>query len=132
MVPGGADWQFVRPDGVLQIEAKYTLQAADGTLIMVTNRGLHGPPEVIEAGSRRGGRPFLVLLPTSASSAARQASTPGSSARSLLESARRTAAAAIIKFHFSGTRTTTLRRSPYFYRMAPFVRPIGTPPSLPH
>src|SRR5689334_1672560 len=49
VLPGGADWQFVRPDGVLQIEAKYTLQATDGTLIMVTNRGLrHGPPEVIE------------------------------------------------------------------------------------
>jgi hypothetical protein len=35
VLPGGADWQFVRPDGVLQIEAKYTLQATDGTLIMV-------------------------------------------------------------------------------------------------
>ncbi|MBB6095800.1 hypothetical protein HNQ60_004691 [Povalibacter uvarum] len=48
VVPGGADWQFVRPDGVLAIEAKYTLQAKDGALIMVTNRGMrHGPPDVI-------------------------------------------------------------------------------------
>ena len=47
--PGGADWQVVRPDGVLAIEAKYTLEASDGALIMVTNRGMrHGPPEVIE------------------------------------------------------------------------------------
>jgi hypothetical protein len=49
VVPGGADWQYVRPDGVLSVEAKYTLEADDGTLIMVTNRGMrHGPPEVIE------------------------------------------------------------------------------------
>lgn len=49
VVPGGADWQFVRPDGTLQIEAKYTLQSEDGVLIMITNRGFrHGPEEVIE------------------------------------------------------------------------------------
>ena len=49
VVPGGADWQFVRPDGVLSVEAKYTLEASDGALIMVTNRGMrHGPPEVIQ------------------------------------------------------------------------------------
>ena len=49
VVPGGADWQFVRPDGTLQIEAKYTLKADDGTLIMITNRGVRrGPKEVIE------------------------------------------------------------------------------------
>jgi hypothetical protein len=49
VVPGGADWQFVRPDGTLQIEAKYTLKADDGSLIMITNRGVRrGPKEVIE------------------------------------------------------------------------------------
>ncbi len=49
VVPGGADWQYVRPDGVLSLEARYTLQADDGTLIMVTNRGMrHGPPDIIE------------------------------------------------------------------------------------
>jgi len=49
VVPGGADWQVVRADGVLSIEARYTLEVSDGTLIMVTNRGMrHGPPEVIE------------------------------------------------------------------------------------
>ncbi len=49
VVPGGADWQFVRPDGVLQIEAKYTLESSDGVLVMVTNRGMrHGPPAVLE------------------------------------------------------------------------------------
>jgi Protein of unknown function (DUF3237) len=49
VVPGGADWQFVRPDGVLSVEAKYTLASKEGVLVMVTNRGMrHGPPEVIE------------------------------------------------------------------------------------
>ena len=48
ILPGGADWQYVRPDGVLSLEARYTVKA-DGALISVTNRGLrHGPPEVIE------------------------------------------------------------------------------------
>lgn len=49
VVPGGADWQFVRPDGVLAIEAKYTLQTDDGALIMITNRGVRrGPKDVID------------------------------------------------------------------------------------
>jgi hypothetical protein len=49
IVPGGADWQFVRADQVLQVEARYTLKTDDGVLIMITNRGLrHGPPEVID------------------------------------------------------------------------------------
>jgi hypothetical protein len=49
VLPGGADWQFVRSDDTLSIEAKYTLQAEDGTLIMITNRGVRrGPKEVIE------------------------------------------------------------------------------------
>jgi hypothetical protein len=48
VVPGGADWQYVRPDGVLALEAKYTLQTSDSVLVMVTNRGVRrGPPEVI-------------------------------------------------------------------------------------
>lgn len=53
VVPGGADWQFVRPDGTLQLEAKYTLQSEDGVPIMITNRGVRrGPKEVIERLSR--------------------------------------------------------------------------------
>ncbi|MEP7311844.1 MAG: DUF3237 domain-containing protein [Pseudomonadota bacterium] len=49
VVPGGADWQYVRPDGVLSVEARYTLQTEDGSLISVNNRGMrHGPPEIIE------------------------------------------------------------------------------------
>ena len=50
VVPGGADWQFVRAaDDVLEIEAKYTLESHDGVRIMVTNRGYRrGPKEVID------------------------------------------------------------------------------------
>ncbi|WP_211223713.1 DUF3237 domain-containing protein [Massilia niastensis] len=49
VVPGGADWQFVRPDGVVDVQAKYTLKADDGTLVMVDNRGVrHAPPAVLE------------------------------------------------------------------------------------
>src|SRR4029078_12406294 len=48
VVPGGADWQYVRPDGVLALAPKYTLKTSDIVLVMVTNRGVRrGPPEVI-------------------------------------------------------------------------------------
>src|SRR6476660_2811542 len=36
VIPGGADWQFVRPDGVLAVDARYTLQTSDSVLILVT------------------------------------------------------------------------------------------------
>lgn len=48
VVPGGADWQLIRPDGVAVVEALYTLEAADGTLIYIRNIGMrHGPADVI-------------------------------------------------------------------------------------
>ena len=48
VLPGGADWQVVRADGVVEVSARYTLQTDDGALIYVNNWGLrHGPPEVI-------------------------------------------------------------------------------------
>jgi Protein of unknown function (DUF3237) len=43
VLPGGADWQTIRGDGVAELEARYTLKAEDGGLIAVVNRGLrHG------------------------------------------------------------------------------------------
>jgi hypothetical protein len=46
---GGADWQYVRSDGVTIAEAVYLLKAHDGTLIQIRNRGVrHGPAEVIQ------------------------------------------------------------------------------------
>jgi hypothetical protein len=48
VLPGGADWQIVRADGVAELDARYTIETADGALVYVTNRGLrHGPAEVI-------------------------------------------------------------------------------------
>ena len=49
VIPGGADWQLVQPDGLIDLTARYTIEAADGTLIGVVNRGLrHGPPAVLQ------------------------------------------------------------------------------------
>jgi Protein of unknown function (DUF3237) len=50
VVPGGADWQILRSDGVSELEARYTLQTDDGALIHVRNLALrHGPAEVMAA-----------------------------------------------------------------------------------
>jgi hypothetical protein len=49
IVPGGADWQYVRSDGVVELEARYSIRTSDGTEIAVTNRGLRrAAPEVME------------------------------------------------------------------------------------
>ena len=49
VLPGGADWQIVRADGVAYLDARYMLETADGALISVENRGYrHGPREIIE------------------------------------------------------------------------------------
>jgi Protein of unknown function (DUF3237) len=46
ILPGGADYQLIRPDDVAEIEARYTLRLADGALVYVVNRGLrHAAPE---------------------------------------------------------------------------------------
>ena len=48
VLPGGADWQVVRSDGVADLDARYTVETDDGALIYVNNRCLrHGPPEVL-------------------------------------------------------------------------------------
>nr|PZN60353.1 MAG: DUF3237 domain-containing protein [Pseudomonadota bacterium] len=44
VVPGGADWQRTRPDGVTELEATYAIQMSDGTTIKVVNRGILVPP----------------------------------------------------------------------------------------
>jgi hypothetical protein len=48
VLPGGADWQTIFPDGRTEVLARYTLRASDGALIGVVNRGVRrGAPEVI-------------------------------------------------------------------------------------
>jgi hypothetical protein len=50
VLPGGADWQVLRSDGVAELEARYTLRTDDGALIYVRNHAFrHGPPDVIAA-----------------------------------------------------------------------------------
>lgn len=49
VLPGGADWQIIRWDGIVEVEARYTLKTLDGALIYVKNWGLrHGPEEVMK------------------------------------------------------------------------------------
>jgi hypothetical protein len=49
ILPGGADWQIVRSDGVADIQARYTIETDAGARILVSSEGLrHGPPDVIE------------------------------------------------------------------------------------
>jgi hypothetical protein len=43
VLPGGADWNLTRPDGVAEVWARYTLRADDGTLIGIVNAGLVVP-----------------------------------------------------------------------------------------
>jgi hypothetical protein len=45
---GGADWQIVRADGVVHLQARYTIKADSGGLILVEAEGYrHGPSEVM-------------------------------------------------------------------------------------
>lgn len=53
VLAGGADWQYVRSDGVLELEARYSIRTKDGTEIAVSNRGMRrAPPEIMERLSR--------------------------------------------------------------------------------
>lgn len=102
VVPGGADWQFVRSDGVLVVEAKYTLESSDGVLIMVTNRGMrHGPAAVIERMARgEAVDPQDYYFRTSAEFEAPAASAYAWLNRAVfIGVAERAAKAAIIRFH---------------------------------
>ena len=48
ILPGGADWQIVRADGVVHLQARYTVETDSGGLILVNSEGYrHGPPEVM-------------------------------------------------------------------------------------
>ena len=49
VLPGGADWQIVRADGVVHLTARYALESDKGALIAVNAEGYrHGPPEVMD------------------------------------------------------------------------------------
>jgi hypothetical protein len=43
VIPGGADYQLIRPDGVAEFDARYALKTNDGVIIYVNNRILNRP-----------------------------------------------------------------------------------------
>ena len=46
----GAEWPLLRPDGVIDFDARYLLRTDDGVVIYMQNRGFRwGPPEVMAA-----------------------------------------------------------------------------------
>ena len=48
ILPGGADWQLIRSDGVAEIGARYVIETESGGHVLVDNAGMrHGPPEVM-------------------------------------------------------------------------------------
>ena len=49
ILPGGADWQIVRTDGVVHLQARYTIETDSGEQILVDAEGYrHGPPDVMD------------------------------------------------------------------------------------
>ena len=48
VLPGGADWQIIHPDGFSELDTRYTLETDSGDLIYVQNRGIrHAAAEVM-------------------------------------------------------------------------------------
>lgn len=53
VLSGGADWQIARADGVLDLDARYTLKEQGGGLVRVVSQGYrHGPDDVLAALAR--------------------------------------------------------------------------------
>lgn len=49
VLEGSGDWQIVRSDGVISLEARYTLESNDGVRIAITNKGMRdASPAVTE------------------------------------------------------------------------------------
>jgi hypothetical protein len=54
VLEGGIDWQTVRPDGVLEIDAHYTLQTEQDEAIEVRSQGIRKASESVAARLARG------------------------------------------------------------------------------
>jgi Protein of unknown function (DUF3237) len=54
LVAGGVDWQRLRPDGVLEIDARYALVTGEGEAIEVNSRGLRKASPQVAARLQRG------------------------------------------------------------------------------
>ena len=50
ILPGGADWQLVRPDGTIEIDTRYSARTSAGEFVHFRTSGVRsGPPEVLAA-----------------------------------------------------------------------------------
>jgi hypothetical protein len=59
ILSGGADWQIVRPDGTIEVVARYTIRGTSGALVYVQNDGLRvASPEVVARMSKGEAVPF--------------------------------------------------------------------------
>ena len=53
VLPGGADWQVVRPDGTIEIDTRYSARTADGELLHLRTHGIRsGSADVLAALAR--------------------------------------------------------------------------------
>ncbi len=49
VLPFGADFQIIRPDELIELEAKYAFETDDGAVVYVENRGIRfGPVELLQ------------------------------------------------------------------------------------
>jgi len=49
IVPGGADWQLIQPDGFSELDTRYTIETDGGSVIYVQNAGIrHAAPAVMQ------------------------------------------------------------------------------------
>ncbi|MEP7322533.1 MAG: DUF3237 domain-containing protein [Saprospiraceae bacterium] len=47
ILPGGADWQYIRPDGTVELEAHYQIKTSDSVIIYIVNTGIRvATPEI--------------------------------------------------------------------------------------
>ena len=50
ILPGGADWQLVRPDGAIEIDTRYSARTEAGEHVHFRTSGVRsGPPEILQA-----------------------------------------------------------------------------------
>ena len=48
VLPGGADWQLIQPDGFSELDTRYTLETDKGQRVYVQNAGIrHAAPDVM-------------------------------------------------------------------------------------
>jgi hypothetical protein len=62
--PFGADFQIIRPNELIELEARYAFETDDGAVVYVENKGLRFGPDrsVAKAQARRAGRSQADLL----------------------------------------------------------------------